>query len=81
MSASMAEILEAGRQHAGLSIQQLWLAYYSLGGNATPLAFDGYLAGTELPVAREYDLIAQALNDHFIDAGENHPVPYAEDLT
>jgi hypothetical protein len=28
--------------------------------------------------ARQYDYMAQALNDQFITAGGDHPVPYSE---
>lgn len=80
MSPSLAQILEDGRQEAGLSARDLWIGYCSLGGMAGPDRLDDYLAGRAIPELAEYDVIAQALNDTFIDAGGDHPVPYAEDL-
>ena len=77
----MAQILEAARQRAGLTNQDLWIGYCSLGGAADPATLDAYLAGTVVPDGVEYDLIAQTLNDSFIETGDNHPVPYAEDLS
>jgi hypothetical protein len=81
MSATMAQILEAGRQQAGLTNRELWIGFCGLGGNAAPAALDAYLTGDAIPSNAEYDMIAQALNDIFVVAGKNHPVPYAEDLT
>jgi hypothetical protein len=81
MSAPVAAILEAARQVCGLTNDELWIGYYSLGGTADPQTLGAYLAGTAIPSRGQYDVIAQALNDHFVDGGGNHPVPYDEDLT
>jgi len=80
MSPTMAHVLEAGRQHAGISHRNLWIGYYSLGGMADPDTLDAYLLGDAIPDHGEYDVIAQALNESFVEAGGDHPVPYAEDL-
>jgi hypothetical protein len=80
MSPTMAQILEAGRQQAGLSNRDLWIGSCSLGGMTGPDTLDAYLLGDAIPDRVEYDVIAQALNDSFVDAGGNHPVPYAESL-
>lgn len=80
MNPTMAQILETGRQHAGLSNRELWIGYCSLGGMADPDTLDAYLLGDAIPDRVEYDVIAQALNDSFVDAGGDHPVPYAETL-
>ena len=77
----MAQILEAARQQAGLTNRDLWLGYCSLGGMAGPATLTAYLAGDVIPTRAEYDLVAQALNDTFVEAGDDHPVPYAEDLS
>jgi hypothetical protein len=81
MMRSMAEILGAARMRAGLSERELWVGYLSLGGTAGPAALDAYLDGSATPSGAQYDVIAQALNDTFVARGENHPVPYAEDLS
>jgi hypothetical protein len=77
---TMAQVLDAGRKRAGLSARDLWLGYHSLGGTADPVTLDAYLDGTATPTSAQYDVIAQTLNDVFVGRGENHPVPYAEDL-
>jgi hypothetical protein len=80
VSPTIAQILEAARQQAGLSHRDLWIAYCALGGMAGPEALDAYLLGNAIPDRVEYDVIAQTLNDCFVGAGADHPVPYAESL-
>jgi hypothetical protein len=73
------EILETARALAGMSLDELWLAYMALGGNASPDLMRAYLQGTHTePVG--YDILAHALNEEFVDQGSNHPVPYADEL-
>ena len=81
MSATPAQILEAARQHAGLSRRDLWIGYYAIGGLADPSTLAAYLTGELEPDRFQYDVIAQAINDSFVGAGSDHPVPYAEDLS
>ena len=76
----MSTALEAGREAAGLSLRDLWLAYWAIGGTATPEVLMTYLDGTEEPEAADYDVVAQAINDQLIDRRLDHPVPYADEL-
>jgi len=62
-----------------MSFDELWLAYFALGGMATPAGLRGYLDGSETR-AIDYDVLAQAINERFVERGGNHPVPYREDL-
>lgn len=71
--------LEAGRLLASLSVSQLWWNYFSIGGSSSLDLVTGVLAGLEPLTALEYDLYAQALNDHFTEAGQNHPVPFSDE--
>ena len=80
MNPSIAAILDGGRERAGLSNRDLWVAYCSLGGGATPGGLDSFLAGDAVPTGADYDLIAQALNDVFVSRGGNHPIPYYDDM-
>ncbi len=67
---------------SGLSIDELWLAYYALGGMASPSLVRSYLTdGTaEALEPIDYDVLAQAINERFVERGGNHPVPYRDDL-
>lgn len=72
-------VLDAARQQAGMSFQDLWIAYFALGGTALPDEVRAYLGGG--PVASmDYDVLAQAINERFLDMGDNHPVPYRDEL-
>ena len=73
----MHQILEEGRRLASLSIGQLWWSYLALGGTASPTGLAAYLSGKLRPDAQQYNLIAQALNDHLTDLGQDQPVPYS----
>ena len=73
------EVLEAARQQAGMTFQDLWIAYFALGGTAHPEKVRAYLGGRVAP-SMDYDVIAHAINERFADQGENHPVPYRDEL-
>jgi hypothetical protein len=71
------EILEDARRRTGMSVHDLWVEYFGLGGSASPLEMDAFLQGALEPSELEYDMLAHALNEHFMARGHNHPVPYA----
>lgn len=70
--------LNAARTDAGLSITELWLRYFALGGNSTALQVEAYLYGALTPSAHDHDVVAHAINERFFELGADHPVPYAE---
>jgi hypothetical protein len=74
------DALDAARQLAGLSLPDLWLRCCAIGSDLTPGQLQEVLGGAARPTSFEYDVIAQALNDTFLERGGDHPVPYAEDL-
>lgn len=73
------EILEAARIQAGMSFTDLWLAYFALGGVASLAVMRSYLDGSGTQ-SIEYDVMAHALNESFVDQVGDHPVPYGDDL-
>ncbi len=79
MSATGHEILEAARVQAGMTHDELWVAYFALGGAAEPGLVRAYLAGSPMG-PMDYDVLAQAINEKFVDGGGNHPVPYSDEL-
>ena len=70
--------LEAGLTRSGLSYQELWWRQVAVGGDASPLELEAYLLGLLSIDPHQHDVIAQALNEYFLDRGEDHPVPYSE---
>jgi hypothetical protein len=70
--------IEAGRQRLGMSLHQLWVGYFAVGGNAPLAQVDEWLSGASSPSPGDHDLLAQALNDEFLERGLNHPIPYSD---
>lgn len=70
--------LEAARLRLGLTLHQLWLGYLAVGGDGSLVDVRGWLADAPVAPAGDHDLLAQALNEGFLDQGLNHPVPYTE---
>jgi hypothetical protein len=61
-----------------MTLQEVWLAYVAVGGDAPIHTLGPWLAGTAEIPDRDYDFIAQGLNDRFVDRGLNYPVAYSE---
>lgn len=72
--------LDRGRREVDLSMADLWWAYFALGGNATPTEVSAMVTGRSRPERMDHDILAQAINDRFLDLGLDHPVAYASDL-
>lgn len=67
-------------QHAQLSIDELWLDYFALGGEAGPLEVDAYFHGlTELP-AGQRDLLAHTVNEWLTRPAGNHLATYSRTM-
>jgi predicted DNA-binding ribbon-helix-helix protein len=79
MSDGRLDVLDVFRRGADLSHGELWLRYFELGGMSTGLQLEAFLYGALEPSAHDHDVIAQALNERFVELGGNHPVPYAAD--
>jgi hypothetical protein len=73
------DALDLFRIDAALSHGELWLRYFELGGMSTGLQLEAFLYGALRPSRPDYDIIAHALNERFVELGGNHPVPYADD--
>ncbi len=79
MSVPPYAVLEAARTQAGMSFEDLWIAYFALGGTEEPDAVRAYLSGST-DQAMDYDVLAQAINERFLDRLADHPVPYSDEL-
>ena len=73
------DALEQARRDASLSLPELWLRYFALGGVSTPLEVEAYLFGALRPTVHDRDLLAHALNERFSELGLKHPIPYSDD--
>ena len=72
-------LLEQARRTLGLSLDDLWIRYFALGGMSTALELEAYLFGALVAPPHEHDLLAVALNERFAELGGDHPVPYRGD--
>lgn len=68
--------LHSGLLATGMDPHELWLRYVGVSGAAGPLEVEAYVLGLLTPSDYEHDLIAQAINEWFIERGQGHPVAY-----
>lgn len=59
-----------------LRIEELWLAYYALGGNAGRYEVEAYLAGLMPLSAHEHNVLAQAVNERLAELPPPPRAPY-----
>ena len=71
--------LEGAREQLGLSVHDLWWRCLGLGGLLKEADLGDSLLGVQAIAPAEYDVVAQALNEAFMDRGGNHPVSYADE--
>ena len=69
--------LADGRHRLRMSMLALWIGYFSVGGNGSLADVDSWISGVNAPSLQDHDLLAQALNDRFTEAGLDHPVAYS----
>ena len=70
--------VEAARRDVGVTVAELWLMYFSLGGNATEGELASYLRGAAQLADPQYEVLAHAINERYRDLGRDHPVPYGK---
>jgi hypothetical protein len=73
------EVLEHARREVGLSIADLWMRYFALGGMGTILEVEAILFGALIPIPYDRDVLAVAINERFAELGGDHPMPYSDD--
>jgi hypothetical protein len=71
--------LNSARQLADVTVYELWLRYFTLGGTASRADLGALLRGDLVFRADQYDIVAHAINERFVELDMNHPVPYAGD--
>lgn len=70
--------LQDGMRLSGMSYPELWLRHISVSGTIGELELEAYVLGLLVPDGYQHNLIAQALNEYFIEVGENYPVGYRD---
>lgn len=77
--AERAEPFDQARRDVGLSMEELWMRYFALGGMGTAFEVEAYVLGALVAEPHDHDVIAVALNERFSELGGDHPVPYSGD--
>ena len=72
--------LEDVRRGIALSVGDLWLACYALGSWLSGEELRAVLLGDTDPTAREFGIIAAALNEAAADASSDLRVPARDDI-
>ena len=70
-----------GMRLSEMTFSELWLRYIAVSGTIGELELEAYVLGLLVPDSYQHNLIAQALNEYFIDAGRDHPVAYRDRAT
>jgi hypothetical protein len=78
MDSQLSDVLDRARRDAGLSLFELWLRYFGLGGMSAPLELEAFLVGALRPSVLEHDLVVAALNERFAELGQGRPVSYSD---
>ena len=68
--------LGAALSELGMSVRDLWIGYFAVGGNGTLADVKEWLEGSAHPSDNDHDLMAQTLNEEFSARDLNHPVEY-----
>lgn len=66
-------LLDRLRRSLGMTLSDLWVGYFAVGGNAPILAVEQWLAGDLAMTPREAGLLAQAVDDAACEGDLGHP--------
>ena len=70
--------VDAARECAQLTVQDLWLRYLALGGTGDAFDLDGYLQGLVPLETFQQDVLAQALNEALEDNYRTYRIPLSQ---
>lgn len=71
---------DRGRRALALTPGDVFLIYFAMGGTEDQEAIYRFLNGDGRLSDAQFDVLAAALNDEFLDRGQDHPVPYSVDF-
>ena len=80
MSFDVAAYLTDGLNAVNWLPVDLWIAVIGLTGRLKLGEVSDILSGERQPSEREYDLLALAINERFLDLGGDHPMNYWAEL-
>ena len=59
-----------------LTLAEVWLRYFALGGVAPREDVETHIAGLAVLSPAEHDVLAHAINEWFAERDLDHPIPY-----
>ena len=68
--------LADGQRQLALTDTELWTRYLALGGRGDIRQLMNHVRAGDCPDSDEHKVIAQSLNDAFVERGHDHPVSY-----
>ena len=71
--------VDEARTRAGLTVDQLWLRYFTFTGDAGPLEIEAFLTGLMPLSDPQHDILACAVNETLAELGLGGELPYAAD--
>ena len=66
-------------QGAKLTIEELWLRYFALGGDAGKVEVEAYLSGLMPLQSLQHNILAHAINERLDEIGPPRRAPYRPD--
>jgi hypothetical protein len=64
---------------AQLTVEELWLRYFALGGDAGKVEIEAYLAGLMPLASLQHNILAHAINERLDEIGPPPRAPYRPD--
>ena len=71
--AGAGDAMDQLRRSLRMTINDLWIRYFAMGGNAPVDQVEQWLTGARDPSASDLAYLAQAIDDEASDQGGNHP--------
>lgn len=62
-----------------LTVEELWLRYFSLGGDVGRVEIEAYLAGLMPMSSLQHNILAHAINERLDELGPPRRAPYRSD--
>lgn len=72
-------LLAEAFQGTKLSVEELWLRYFALGGDAGKVEVEAYLSGLMPLPSLQHNILAHAINERLDELGPPRRAPYRPD--
>lgn len=73
-------LLQRAFRHSGLTLDELWMRYFGLGGDAGRIEVEAHLEGLMPLPALQSDMLAHAVNEHLDELAPPQRAPYSRRL-